>query len=195
LWSGLTGKSWSQILRLVISGQNPATAQTTQATVGAPNLVGGTGSTSATGEAAGQVIGTAFGSQIANDALQYTGHSYVYGGAPGPNGTNGWDCSSFVNWVLSHDMHMAIPGGTWNPSTHGPTTLSYLAWSGAQTISRSGVEAGDLCNWQTHIGIAINNSQMISALNPSMGTEVTGIEAGGPSGEALVCRRLRQLCQ
>jgi hypothetical protein len=32
LWSGLTGKSWSQILRYVISGQNPTQAEATQAT-------------------------------------------------------------------------------------------------------------------------------------------------------------------
>ena len=35
--------------------------------------------------------------------------------------------------------------------------------------------AGDLCVWPTHIGIALGGSQMISALNPSLGTLVTPI--------------------
>lgn len=194
LWSGLKGKSWSQVIRALISGQNPATLTST-------NAIGtiGSGNPSANGEVPGAVQGNANGSAIANDALGYQGHPYSFGGAPGASGQNPWDCSSFVNWVLNHDMVSPIPGYSgrgWNPSTHGPNTLSYLAWPGARTISRANVAAGNLCVWETHMGIAINNTQMISALNPSLGTEVTGIENGGPRGQVLICKAVgRTLCR
>jgi cell wall-associated NlpC family hydrolase len=197
LWSGLKGKSWTDVLRQVIAGQNPVNL----ASINAIQNVGfqSTGNPDATAATPGVVTGTINGSAIANDALKYSGHPYLYGGAPGASGQNPWDCSSFVNWVLNHDMIAPIPGysgRSWNPSTHGPNTVMYLAWTGAQKISRQNVDAGVLCVWETHMGIAINNSQMISALNEHLGTQVTGIEDGGPSGEILVCKRLAYtLCQ
>ncbi|TVZ05904.1 hypothetical protein EAS64_14780 [Trebonia kvetii] len=129
---------------------------------------------------------------MASDALTYQGHAYAYGGSPGINGSNPWDCSSFVNWVLGHDFGMTLPGNVrgYNGSNHGPVASSYATWPQSVTVSRSSVLAGDLLVWATHIGIAINNHQMISALNPTLGTEVTGIENGGPQGESLVCRRI-----
>lgn len=199
LWSGLRGKSWTDVLRQVVAGKNPASSANVNPIANPQFQSTGTGNPSATGETPGVIAGSVNGTAIANDAMKYVGHPYLYGGAPGPSGQNPWDCSSFVNWVLNHDMISPIPGYSgrqWNPSTHGPATGSYIVWTGAHTISRANVDAGVLCVWETHIGIAINNTQMVSALNEHLGTEVTGIESGGPSGEVLVCRRLAYtLCQ
>ena len=194
LWSGLKGKSISAVLRAIVSGQNP---QNVASSTGIASVTG-TGNPNATPQQTGNISGgSVSGSAIANDALKYVGHPYLYGGAPGPSGQQPWDCSSFANWVLNHDLKLPVPGyigGAWDPSTHGPPTGSYLAWSLFSHVPRSQVGAGDLCVWPTHMGIALNNTQMVSALNEQLGTQVTGIEAGGPSGEPLTCGRVG-LCQ
>jgi cell wall-associated NlpC family hydrolase len=183
LYSGIKGSSIGDTVRAVLKGN--LTVSNTEV-LSNPN---------ATAVTAGAVVGSATGSAIAADALKYSGHAYLYGGAPGPDGSRPFDCSSFVSFVLGHDMRMMIPGGAWssvtdNGSQHGPTTTDYLSWSGASTISASQVQAGDLAVWSTHIGICINNTQMQSALNPTLGTAVTGIINGGPQGEAVKYRRL-----
>jgi cell wall-associated NlpC family hydrolase len=200
LWSGIKGYTLSQVLRNVISGQKPSAGfnpKNPPNAITGLNLAGGTGNPNAQALSPGSVQGSQNGMTIANDALNYQGHAYQYGGVPGSNGGNSWDCSSFVNWILNHDLMLPIPGypgGQWNPSTHGPNTTSYLAWGAIHHVSRRNASAGDLCVWLTHMGIAINNSQMISALNPKLGTQVTGIETGGPSGEPLIIMRAA-LCQ
>jgi cell wall-associated NlpC family hydrolase len=132
--------------------------------------------------------------------MKYVGHPYTYGGAPGTDGANGWDCSSFVNWVLGHDLQMTLPGSTrpgYTGTSHGPVVLQYATWSKATTIPASEVEAGDLCVWVGagaggHIGIAQSPTTMISALNPALGTIVTPIAGNGPPGVPLVHRRIGQ---
>lgn len=131
-------------------------------------------------------------SAIANDALRYNGAGYVYGGSPA-NGIGRWDCSSFVSWVMGHDLKMSIPmypNGTYTGTAHGPVASQYLVWTGASTISRSSASAGDLACWLTHIGIVTGPNQMISALNERLGTIVSGIEGAGPAGEPMVIRRV-----
>lgn len=137
------------------------------------------------------------GPVIAADAQRYKGAGYTYGGngsAPGD-----WDCSSFVSYVLGHDLGMVLPGGGkygspgYPPSSHGPVVTDYANWGGASPVNVPA--AGDLCCWvgagtAGHIGIAISGTQMISALNPSDGTTVTGIVGTGPSGSPLVYRRV-----
>lgn len=184
-YAGITGKSVLASVQAMVSGKSPLTLVNV-------NPVNGTGNPNAVTSGAGSVSGgTPSGQAMAADALHYAGHQYVYGGAPGPNGSGPWDCSSFMNWVIGHDFHHPIPGGgTYDGSSHGPATGGYMSWSGAVTIPRSQLAAGDLCVWSTHIGMAISNSQMISALNPSLGTAVTTPENGGPQGESLVCRRI-----
>jgi cell wall-associated NlpC family hydrolase len=189
LWSGLKGKSWSSVLRSLVSGDKPSTL----ASVNPITQIQFTGNPNATAETPGAVSGSINGTAIANAALRYQGHPYLFGGAPGPSGQNPWDCSSFVNWILNHDLISPIPGFSgreWNPSTHGPTTLSYLAWFHGVPVTRAGVQAGDIVVWTSHMGVAINNSQMISALNERLGTEVTGIENGGPGGSPVKNIRL-----
>lgn len=183
LWSGIKGATVGQTLRSLLKGESPP------AVPGTPPVIG----IATTGTAAAG--GGASGSQISSDALKYQGHAYVYGGAPGPSGTSGWDCSSFCNWVLGHDLGMTLPGSSspgYSGQSHGPTTLSYLGWAGAKTIGHdaSQAQAGDLLVWQTHMGICTGSSQMISALDPSLGTRVTTISGGAPPGELLYVRRV-----
>lgn len=134
--------------------------------------------------------------QIASDAMAYQGHSYIYGGAPGTNGQSGWDCSSFCNWVIGHDLSGAIPGfkaGSYTGAVHGPATGSWLTTGLCSTISigkvTSAAQPGDLIVWQTHMGIYTGNGDMISALNSQLGTRVTTVSGGAPGGELLTVRR------
>jgi hypothetical protein len=188
LFSGIKGSSISDTVKAALSG---TLTVTDTETLSNPD---------ATAVTPGAVQGSVSGRSIATDALQYQGHAYVYGGAPGPTGANPWDCSSYVSYVLGHDMTLDIPGGTWasvtdNGSAHGPTTTDYLAWSGASSIPLANAQAGDLAVWSTHIGICLNPSQMISALNPNLTTAVTGIVDGGPQGESVTCRRLNAVTE
>lgn len=122
--------------------------------------------------------GSTTGSAIADAALKYQGQGYTYGGPADKPGN--WDCSSFVSYVLGHDLHMPLPGGHWGdpgfpPHTHGPTTGSYLVFG--SPISRGQVQAGDLIVWNDHIAIATSSSQAISAHDPLIGTTVVGIDS------------------
>jgi cell wall-associated NlpC family hydrolase len=89
-------------------------------------------------------------------------------------------------------MSIPVYGKKWNPSTHGPATGDYLLWSGAKTVSHNAkdAQAGDLCVWQTHMGIATGGGNMVSALNESLGTKATTISGGAPGGELLFVRRI-----
>jgi NlpC/P60 family protein len=136
------------------------------------------------------------GPEIAGDAIKYIGHPYSYGGAPGTNGQSGWDCSSFVNWVLGHDLNMRLPGSAtpgYSGTSHGPVVMSYATWSRAKTVGKP--EAGDLCIWagvgpSGHIGIAVSPTHMVSALNPALNTAQTPIIGSGPVATPLIFRRI-----
>lgn len=184
LWSGIRGESVAQTVQDLAHGRQPSGANqepvNTAAAPAAASAVAG---------------GDPGGSSISSDAAQYAGHAYLYGGAPGPNGTAPWDCSSFANWVLGHDLGMTLPGASspgYNGASHGPDTLLYLAWSRATTVGHTAAaaEAGDLCVWQTHMGFALGGGQMISALDEALGTRVTTIPGGAPGGEVLFVRRV-----
>lgn len=187
LYSGFKGKRVTAAMRNLISGQNPETLTNAYPIVTVPAAYGSGGSVPAT-PVAGVV-----GQGIAVDAEQYKGAGYVWGGAPA-KGIGNWDCSSFANWVIGHDMGLAIPltkAGAYTGATHGPPTGVWLLWTGAFNINRKDAAAGDLAVWQTHMGICINNSSMISALNPKLGTQITTIEGGAPVAEKLFIRRLK----
>lgn len=186
LWSGLKNTTVKDTLTAFLKGQAPQAHPTGPVSVSVtePQNSGSSSPASVTSSA------------IANDALKYVGHPYIYGGAPGTNGQSGWDCSSFANWVLGHDFGMTLPGNSssgYNGTSHGPTTLSYLGWPAASTVSNSAsaAQAGDLCVWQTHMGFALGGGQMVSALNESLGTKVTTISGGAPGGEILFVRRIK----
>jgi cell wall-associated NlpC family hydrolase len=125
-------------------------------------------------------------SDLSSIALGYQGHLYLYGGAPGIDGNNPWDCSSFVNWCRGKRQGKAIPGigpGKYNGSVHGPPTGLWGIWPGLRRISRSDVQAGDIVVWTLHMGIAINNKQMISATGPdgTPSTVIGDIDGGSSS--------------
>ena len=186
LWAGLHNQSILKATQDIVQGKKPTpgpypkSALTNYGTGVGP--IGG-----------GSPKGSTTGAAIANDAMQYQGHCYLYGGAPGVNGKGCWDCSSFVNWVLGHDLGLDIPGSTgYSGANHGANTLAYLVWGGVTSISRASVAAGDLLVWQTHMGIAINNAQMISAQDPIAGTGISGIDATTKYlAEILFCKRLK----
>jgi cell wall-associated NlpC family hydrolase len=126
---------------------------------------------------------SATGSAISDDALKYQGAGYVFGGNASKVGD--WDCSSFVSYVLGHDLGLNLPGGRWGdpgfpPATHGPTTLDYLMFGSPLNLDQ--VQAGDLIVSTEHMGIAISPTEMISAQDEALGTGVAGFPAGFPAG-------------
>lgn len=178
-------------LKAVVQGRDPRTA------AAGANAITGTVSPVVPDAPAG---GTATGQQIAADALAYQGHLYKYGGAPGTNGQNPWDCSSFVNYVLAHDLGLSIPPvPPFNDgASHGPNTILWLAWTGVTRIPLKDAGAGDIFCWQTHMGIATGPDSMISAQGPD-GTPstvvATGNIAGFMPGEVLFVLRLKETLQ
>lgn len=139
---------------------------------------------------------TVTGNQIAADALRYRGAGYVYGGSAARPGD--WDCSSFVSYVLGHDLGLALPGGRFGqpgfpPNAHGPVVTSYAGWSGAVTVRTPA--RGDLVCFvgegvNGHIGIVLGPNQMVSALDTASGTLVSPIAGYGPPGAPIVYRRV-----
>lgn len=167
LWSGIKGWNLTRTIGEVITGKVPQGSEENILT--APNS--GSGASGATGFTS---------SGIANDALQYNGHAYLYGGAPGKSGTSPWDCSSFVNWVCGHDLKKPIPGygpGQYDGSVHGPPTGSWGIWPGLKHVSTP--QSGDIVVWTGHMGICIGPNQMISALDSRDGTKITPIQGFG----------------
>lgn len=183
VWSGIDNAGVLSSVRDLLAGNRPTPGPRQSFQFGANGLPGANGSTG------GSVPASA--SDIANAFLKYEGKvPYVWGGAS----PKGWDCSGSVNYVLCHDLQMGIPGGIkggqFTGSSHGPTTLQYLTWSGAKGVPGNVAQAGDLCCWQTHIGIAVDPNNYISAYDTADGTVVKPIASGGPIGEKLFVRRI-----
>lgn len=154
---------------------------------------GGGGGTSGGGPGGGAGSG---GSRqdIVNEALNSIGHAYHFGGAPGINGDQPWDCSSCVNDNIGRVNRLSIPGypdGSYDGSAHGPSTIGWLDAQGGivGSIDRSLAIGGDIACWRTHMGIFINPDEMVSAANPTDGTIRSGVD-GFISGEQLVVLRL-----
>jgi hypothetical protein len=128
--------------------------------------------------------GSVSGSAIVAAAQTFIGHKYVYGGPSNP--TNGWDCSSFVSYILGSVIDTPIPGGSWasvtnSGASHGPTADEYKTWSGATSVAANSSQPGDLLCWTTHVGFAVDSTHMISALDTADGTIVSAWD--GPTGE------------
>jgi cell wall-associated NlpC family hydrolase len=140
----------------------------------------------------GAAISPVGSNAIADAAQRYIGQGYVWGGSASHPGD--WDCSSFVSYVLGHDLGLPLPGGHWGdpgfpPNAHGPTTGSYLLYGGP--IDQTACAAGDLVVWSSHMGIAVNNTQVCSARDPQEGVGISSI-AGTTSelGETPQFRRV-----
>ena len=166
VWSGIKGWSVLGTLGDIITGKKP------NQHVSYPLSLQGSGGSSTVAGSSG----------IAGIALQYQGHAYLFGGAPGADGSRPWDCSSFVNYVVGVKAGLAIPGygpGKYDGSVHGPPTGMWAVWTGMSTVQRANVQAGDVIVWADHMGIATSPSQYISAHSPAERTTVTDIPTSG----------------
>ncbi|MDO4919303.1 C40 family peptidase [Kocuria sp.] len=99
-------------------------------------------------------------SGLAGTAYQGVGGAYVWGGSS----FKAWDCSGFTQWVYAQNG-INLPRTTWAQFAAGTPT--------------SNPQPGDLVsqNGGSHVGIYIGNGQMISALNPSQGTQIHAVNA------------------
>lgn len=128
---------------------------------------------------------TVTGDSIVSVAQSHKGVRYKWAGfLP----STGWDCSGAVNYWLGHDLGMALPGGFhWNGKVHGPVAAQYKIWGGSTPTSDP--QPGDLCCWQTHVGIYLGGGQMFSAFDSARGTLATPV-TWGPAGESLSYRHI-----
>jgi cell wall-associated NlpC family hydrolase len=186
IWSGIKGASITDSLRSLITGSPPSGTNVNPIGTPVSSQPAATGTVGLGGNAAG---GT-----LVSFAEAYQGHLYSYGGYE--SNPAGWDCSSYMNWVVGHDAGLAIPGyaaGAYKGTVHGPPTGSWLLWTGCQTITKASLMPGDLLVWQTHMGMYVGNGNMISALGPTgtHSTTITSIAGGSPGAELLFCKRLR----
>lgn len=177
VWSGIKGWSVLGSVRDLITGVQPSGSNVNPLTV----------------ESSGALT-TAGHGDLAGIALQYKGHAYKFGGAPGIDGSQPWDCSSYVNFCVGIQMGRAIPGikaDKYDGSFHGPPTSMWAVWPGLQHISRAEVQASDIIVWTNHMGIAIDGTHMISAENEIDGTVISTIDDQSGSGPLLVYGRLK----
>lgn len=168
-YSAIKNASVADTLRALLKGQGVSGSATTGSFAGAESSV-------AANEAATQVMGSAasvaatqtFGSPIVEDARKYLGVPYRFGGSS----PSGMDCSGFVNYVIGHDLHKAIPGSAnGSYSGHGPTAAQWYFWNSPaittvgsyKTLIKKGATSGDLLCWTGHIGIAVDASNFINA--------------------------------
>ncbi|HEY1618002.1 MAG TPA: NlpC/P60 family protein [Streptosporangiaceae bacterium] len=175
-YAGIKGKSVLGELQSVVRGKSPAASRQVHAIT-----------TTAVTTAAG-------GGDVVSIALASQGHAYDFGGAPGTDFADPWDCSSAANsWAYQAGLPIPSEPPFNAGASHGPATVEWLIFTGLATVgSRAELaQAGDLCIWQTHMGLAIGGGQMISALNPQDGTQVTTIADAAPPLEVLFVRRWR----
>lgn len=120
--------------------------------------------------------GGAGADKVVNDAKQYLGVPYVWGGAGGARGGNpysGMDCSSFVSQVYK-DFGINIPAYTVAMEPYG------------HEIDRSQVQTGDMGFYGSHggsyhIGMALNNSTMIYEPAPGQSCKTQSIDSYPPT--------------
>jgi cell wall-associated NlpC family hydrolase len=119
------------------------------------------------GTAAGGVLSST-GNAIADAHLRHVGAPYRWAGAD----PSGWDCSGFPSYVLHHDLGYELP------SDYHTVCMQFLVWKGAVRIAAA--EPGALVVWPTHMGVAIDGTRMVSAVNPRRGTVVDTFAGAGP---------------
>lgn len=100
--------------------------------------------------------------QVVQDAMAGVGGAYVWGGSD----YMAWDCSGFVSYVYAQS---------------GVNLDSYTYSMVNQLTPTANPQAGDVVftNNYAHVGIYLGDGQMVSALNPEQGTQVTAVDGGG----------------
>lgn len=90
------------------------------------------------------------------------GGSYVWGG----KSYKAWDCSGFVSYVYAQA---------------GINLTAYTYTMATELTPTSNPQPGDIVftNGYAHVGIYVGDGKMISALNPSQGTQLTAVDGGG----------------
>ncbi len=136
-----------------------------------------------------QMPGAGGGDAIAAAALNYIGQPYVFGGPADRPGN--WDCSSFVSYILGHDLQRPLPGGKWGdpgfpPHAHGPTTNNYMLFGQPVTITQ--LQKGDLVVSPEHMGIVVTTGTYMSAKTPSAGTGLGDFTRNFPGGQPVFRR-------
>lgn len=123
-----------------------------QNTYTAQNTVDTSASTQATGSRA----------KIVADAEAGQGGAYVWGG----KSYKAWDCSGFVSYVYKQS---------------GINLTAYTLKMKNEVKPTSTPQPGDIVftNGYSHVGIYLGDGKMISALNPSQGTQITAVDGGG----------------
>jgi cell wall-associated NlpC family hydrolase len=176
VFSGISGASVTGSLRDLVSGGTPKG--------GANTIVSSSGDETVSGVPIGVTSGN--DSNLASLALSYVGMPYVWGGGNPPKGA---DCSGMVNGAC-RQLHLAIPGSrTGQYSGHGPVTGQWFVTTICTTVPNSEAQPGDLVCWLTHMGIFVGNGELVSALNPRLGTLKTTISEAAPFGEPMRIRR------
>lgn len=101
-------------------------------------------------------------STILAAAQDGVGGAYIWGG----ESYKAWDCSGFVSYVFAQS---------------GISLTSYTFQMKNELAPTSNPQPGDIVftNGFNHVGIYVGNGQMISALNPSQGTQLTSVDGGG----------------
>ncbi|MHC5559798.1 C40 family peptidase [Kocuria sp. U4B] len=99
-------------------------------------------------------------SGLVGTAMKGIGSGYVYGGTA----FGAWDCSGFTKWVYAQ-QGINLPRTTWAQFAAGTPTAT--------------PQPGDLVsqNGGAHVGIYLGGGKMISALNPSQGTQIHSVNA------------------
>jgi len=180
IYAGIKNVKVRDALQAILRGQKPAVPKpiTTSVSFEFGPSGGGGGVVGANNSVAG---GNATGTAIANKALSYVGRvPYVWGGTT----PAGWDCSGMVYYILNTDFGM--------PMTR-MTTYGFDVWNGASNIPRSQAAAGDLVMYNGHMGIAINNTDYVSAQNPQLGTGVSKIDWAPYTNPVTSIRRLNSV--
>ena len=118
------------------------------------------------------------GSTISDDVMKYVGSGYVWGGNASKVGD--WDyCPSFPTFsgmilVLHYRAGSGVILGSRPGSTDRPQVAMLLFGT---TINQQDVAAGDLVVWSSHMGIAISNTDIVSAQDEKLGVGTSGIPA------------------
>jgi peptidoglycan DL-endopeptidase CwlO len=121
-------------------------------------------------------------SRIVSIALAQRGDRYVSGGT----GPDSFDCSGLVRYAYAQAGVSGKLGG-------GHSASAMLAWGRANGLtSRSGGRPGDVAIYGngSHAAIYLGNGKIVSALNPSQGIRVTGLNALGASFTTFIHTRI-----